>query len=231
MPIKVTFEKGKTTQGPGFDWNTALQVESAKHIKFIQRFVKELAANPNRCNLKTKWFNNADTVRLQNMWTNLDKYLNTRCTRITLVSLPGTAYGAIWYEPTVFGFEDDETDSKKMWGKDIKTNTKSSFQEPNGFLQLPTGIRIQVQGAYLNPPDKPGNDGLDQMDTGRINTIFHEMTHRILQTIDFKVGNITCYGYDICKELAKYSAQNALQNADNWGYFLADYYKNGDSFR
>lgn len=227
--MQIRFERGKSKDGDGFSWNTALEVEAAKHIKFIQKFVGVLAKNPNQGGNLSKWFGSADRVAIGHMLTNLNKYLNERCTSITLVSTPGSSFGAIWYEPTTFGFEDDEGYSEKMWGSSVKTNSKSDFQKPGGYLLLSTGIRIQVSGAYYDPPEKNGNDGLDQMDTGRINTIFHEITHRVLQTVDAPKGK--CYGYNNVRNLALTNPAQALQNADNWGYFLADYYKNCNAFK
>ncbi len=44
-------------------------------------------------------------------------------------------------------------------------------------------------------------------------TIYHEITHKVLKTADH------CYGVDLCRRLATNNITQATTNADNYGYF------------
>lgn len=44
-------------------------------------------------------------------------------------------------------------------------------------------------------------------------TIYHELTHKVLKTKDH------CYGTELCAQLAQNTPQLACDNADNYGYF------------
>jgi len=228
MTMKIDFQQGAKTGS--WTWDLPLQMEAAKHIKFIQRFTHELATDNSKGN-RAKWFG-GNTTRVVNMLTNIDHYLNDRCARIICLSWPGDGtYGSVWYNPTRFDFEDDEEWSKKMWGSDYYQEKTSDFQASGGYIRVATGLQIKLWGSYLKPTVHSGRDGLDEQDTIRINTLFHEMTHRILATSDVTLpSGYKCYGYEKCIQLATTNADSATQNADNWGYFMADYYKHGGSF-
>ena len=44
-------------------------------------------------------------------------------------------------------------------------------------------------------------------------TIYHEITHKVLKTADH------CYGVALCRQLASTNIEQATTNADNYGYF------------
>jgi hypothetical protein len=44
-------------------------------------------------------------------------------------------------------------------------------------------------------------------------TLYHELTHKVIKTVDH------CYGTQACKQLAQINPVNACTNADNFGYF------------
>ena len=50
-----------------------------------------------------------------------------------------------------------------------------------------------------------------------MNTIIHEITHKVLETTDHD------YGPSSCVKLAQKSPVKAAENADNYGYLLAEY--------
>jgi hypothetical protein len=49
----------------------------------------------------------------------------------------------------------------------------------------------------------------------KLNYVYHEITHKVLDTVDFK------YGEKSCEKLAIDHPKRAVRNADNWGYYIA----------
>jgi hypothetical protein len=65
----------------------------------------------------------------------------------------------------------------------------------------------------------------------RVCTIIHEMTHWVLNTVDVAIDDMPCYG-GLCLKLARSTSKAqrelALNNADNWGYYICEYRTAGD---
>jgi hypothetical protein len=89
--------------------------------------------------------------------------------------------------------------------------TSQSFRVPRGEANVPRGLRIFLSPTYFSTTPKGGEVN------EKLNTILHEITHKVLDTIDHE------YGEDDCLELAKKSPRKAAENADNYGYLLAEY--------
>lgn len=67
----------------------------------------------------------------------------------------------------------------------------------------------------------------------RVCTVVHELTHWFLDTVDATLaGGGDCYGGD-CLKLArsqqKSEREKALNNADNWAYYICQYRSSGDT--
>jgi hypothetical protein len=67
----------------------------------------------------------------------------------------------------------------------------------------------------------------------RVGTIVHELTHWFLDTIDAVTsGGVDAYGAE-CLNLARSTSQaesqKALNNADNWAYYICQYRSSGDA--
>jgi hypothetical protein len=62
-------------------------------------------------------------------------------------------------------------------------------------------------------------------------TIVHELTHWFLDTVDESQDGEDCYGLN-CIKLAKHTSKTvrakALNNADNWAYYICQYRTSGD---
>jgi hypothetical protein len=73
-----------------------------------------------------------------------------------------------------------------------------------------SGYRIIMGKWFLSDPDPI---------EGAAQTIYHELTHKVLKTVDHGYGKIKSRGY------AAASQQNALTNADNWAYYAISFLK------
>lgn len=62
----------------------------------------------------------------------------------------------------------------------------------------------------------------------KANTMFHELSHRILATADENLASgVTSYGTANCLQLVTESVDQALNNASNWAFFINEC--NGDT--
>lgn len=188
-----------------------LQPETKRYVTEIQH-VLQMSFNSNwGADLRQKWFGERDTVRMLNMLATMEKYLNGKCSRITFVREEGTHYGAVW--PTVM----------------VDNENPDDYKKGDGYLRVPSGLRIYLASSYDNPETNQGGDdsSLYSQSLGRVNTIFHEMTHKILRTDDvvFPGTNFECYGIPMCKKLRTIHPDLALNNADNWGFYMANCFK------
>jgi hypothetical protein len=55
-------------------------------------------------------------------------------------------------------------------------------------------------------------------------SLYHEMSHKILGTNDVNVDGNKVYGELACLELAKKNRHQALKIADCWTYFFMEFY-------
>lgn len=76
--------------------------------------------------------------------------------------------------------------------------------------QAGSGYRIVAGPPFLNDPDPI---------EGPAQTIYHELTHKVLNTVDHGYGKNLCLGY------ATSDQPKALANADNWAYYAVSFKK------
>lgn len=82
-----------------------------------------------------------------------------------------------------------------------------------GFVfthQAGRGYRIIMGSWFL--------DDADPIE-GAAQTVYHELTHKVLKTVDHAYGKIKCRGF------AAANQGNALRNADNWAFYAVSFLK------
>lgn len=152
-----------------------------------------LAAKAAPADLLTKWFGVGNHVGARKQLNAMNEYLTKKCTRLTFVGKPINHY--------VDGVTVDPGDYGQVIGN-IRTTT-ANFQK--SVAHVSSGLRIFIYSEYF----KAGR-------YERMNTIYHELTHKILGTSDYK------YGHGSCQKFAIKYPGTVLKNADNYGYFMAD---------
>jgi hypothetical protein len=93
---------------------------------------------------------------------------------------------------------------------DIMMNHVPIGQQVYGYVfhhQAGSGYRIILGKWFTADPD--------QYEAAQ--TIYHELTHKVGKTKDH------CYGVDLCRKLAKSEPRKAIENADNFGYFMKSF--------
>ncbi len=73
--------------------------------------------------------------------------------------------------------------------------------------QAGSGYRVVLCNQFVNDPDR----------SEATQTMYHELTHKVIKTVDH------VYGRPGCLDLAKKSPGQAIENADNWGYYLISF--------
>jgi hypothetical protein len=215
-----------------------LQAETRMYLQKIRVLTKWLAGNPaERIGLFQTWFGGSNVQRSIRMLRNMNQYLQSKCSRIVFVAWQAGAYGAV--APTVLS---GQSPLKPLWNgrrldrpslfgnlmyEDlIENETDEDYRREGGYLRVPSGMRIYLGTGYVTPGVEQVPRGLATTVGLRVNTIFHEMSHKILKTKDHAnpFGNGKCYGYWKCTTIAKTRQELAVTNADNWGHFMADCY-------
>lgn len=54
-------------------------------------------------------------------------------------------------------------------------------------------------------------------------TVYHELTHKFLNTVDYNAARQLVYGVPACQQLAISDSAQALKHADCWTYFVAGF--------
>jgi hypothetical protein len=88
--------------------------------------------------------------------------------------------------------------------------TVDALRTEGGEVHVPTGLRIFLGPLYFNSTE-----------IVKIATVFHELTHKVIKTVDHANG----YGVKPCQALKDDSPVMAAENADNYGYSLAFFVK------
>ena len=121
-------------------------------------------------------------------------FLATRCTRLTYVKKRVGQY--------VDGCEVEDGDLGQV--------QNSVFDNPNAGAVpefVPSGIRVYVLGNTLLTGVTPRR---------RFHTMAHEITHRVIQTVDH------WYGEQKCLDKAIQNDVRAVRCAANWGWFYTE---------
>ena len=88
---------------------------------------------------------------------------------------------------------------------------------PKGpLVHVGSGMRMYLGAAFLND---------DQDPIELTGTIIHELTHKVLATVDWNVAGDAVYGPDACRNLALFSSTQALKVADCWNYYITSQIK------
>lgn len=140
--------------------------------------------------LLTRWFGTSGSTKASTeKRVKMNDYINRQCQVITFVKkLKGA-----------------KVDSALVEDGDLAQVIRSCFStDPSGFV--PSGIRIYLlTGGFVN-----------QDRNERFNTITHEISHRVLGTVDY------VYGDKKALRLARNEPEKALNCAENWGYFYQE---------
>ena len=131
------------------------------------------------------------------------KYLETRCNSLTFVrKMNGAKCDNCLVENVDYG----QVLPNVVVNSQGKTGVQD-FTQVGAELHVPRGLRIYLSPMYFS----------DKSTLERRNTVFHEMSHKIINTSDDE------YGWDDCLDLAKANSAAALTCADNYGYWLSEY--------
>jgi peptidyl-Lys metalloendopeptidase len=93
---------------------------------------------------------------------------------------------------------------------DIMMNHVPIGQQVYGYVwthRAGSGYRIVLGKWFTADPD--------QYEAAQ--TIYHELTHKVAHTVDH------AYGVEKCRKLASAEPRKAVENADNFGYFMKSY--------
>ncbi len=103
-------------------------------------------------------------------------------------------------------------------------NQNASISIKKGTDNLKDEAVVRLGKNFKNLPDYGTNplstfDGQDKFET-----LVHELSHVILGTEDEKLSNgATAYGAVAARELATTNAGKAINNAENWGFFVEEF--------
>jgi len=143
---------------------------------------------------KAKWFGTeANSEAVTKGLTIMDEYLNKKCVRITFVR---KNTGQIIDQVAAEGSDYGQVIPNVM-------QTTANFQK--SAKHTSSGLRIFAMNEIINAINN--NDQLE-----KLNYVYHEVTHKVLDTVDYR------YGQGPCKTLAANHPTYAVRNADNWGY-------------
>lgn len=71
-----------------------------------------------------------------------------------------------------------------------------------------SGLRVHLGERFFHP---------SKTTIDRANTIYHELSHKLLRTVDH------VYSAQLCLELARTNPEEALWNADNWAWYAINF--------
>jgi hypothetical protein len=183
----------------------AVMEEIASNLKIICPLVKELAESKEPGPWRF-WFARDSLGEVRLALKNMDLYLNQRCERISFRVLK-------------VGDRCDAADVEEGDAGQIITTVaaegedRQDFRGENGHLMVPSGLRIFLLPYYFSPTKV--DEIRSSAENFRFCTLCHELSHKIVDTVD------VVYGLDSCRRI-QFSPE-AARNADNWCFFLADY--------
>ncbi len=141
-----------------------------------------------------KWFGGGAEEAIKKIKIMSD-YLTKKCRTIT-------------FKKTVAGNKCDGVPVEITdYGQVIPTVRAPALVRSNDPLdQVQSGLRVFLSPLYFSTDEEYEKD----------NCIYHELTHKIIMTVDYR------YGPDDCEEFAKTHPAYVHKNADNYGYLMAD---------
>lgn len=172
----------------------------------------QLAANEN-LGPRRDWFAQGSLAEVATALDNFDKYLNTRCTRITFKRLHvGMRCDSDVDDPD--DLVDDSLAGQVVPTVMLKGEDRPDFRKPGGYLKVPSGLKIFIGPLYFSV-GRGYDEILHTVALYRFMTLAHELSHKIIKTVD-KV-----YELDRCRAIK--DKPSAVQCADSWGYFITAY--------
>ncbi len=90
-----------------------------------------------------------------------------------------------------------------------------AFCDEGNTTHVGSGYRVYIGPLMLDPT---------AVQSWICETIYHEMSHKILGTDDVDAYGNNIYGKDDCQTLAKESRYQALKIADCWAFFFMEFY-------
>src|SRR5262249_42101785 len=127
----------------------------------------------------------------------MDNYLNKQCLQLTFVR---KNTGQI-------------IDSVQAENSDYGQVLPNVFQTTVNFQKTKKHVSSGLRTFAMNELIRPIATG-DIKE--QLNYVYHEVSHKVLDTVDFK------YGKSSCKSLAINKPERAIRNADNYGYFICE---------
>lgn len=181
----------------GFEGLTAVEEDD---LKAMTRRVAELAKASAAGSIgnRAKWFGAlANSALVTEALKTMDKYINQQCVRLTFVRKHvGQIIDAVPAEAEDYG----------QVIPNIMTTT-ANFKQTAPHVSK--GLRIFAMNEIIDAIKD--NDRKE-----KINYIYHEISHKVLDTVDFR------YGEEDCIRLAQRHPKSAVRNADNFGYYIAE---------
>lgn len=183
--------------------------EIIANLRILCPLVHELAVDPKR-GPRRDWFAQESLDEVATALDNLDKYLNTRCTVLTFKRL----HVGMRCDSNV----DDPKDivTKHLAGQVIPTvmlkgEDRPDYRTAGAYLKVPTGLKIFIGPLYFSV--KRNYDAILKTPAiYRYMTLAHELTHKIIKTVDKVYELPNCIGIK--------DTRKAVKCADSWGYFL-----------
>ncbi|HBA67358.1 MAG TPA: hypothetical protein DCZ48_14500 [Methylococcaceae bacterium] len=172
----------------------------AATITALTREVAALAARATSGfpELRTRYFGtSANSRELQQNLDAMDNYLNKKCVLITFV------------RKNVGHRVDSVPVEVGDYGQVIPNVGRTTANFKTTEWHVSGGLRVYTMNEYF---DAVNTNDREEM----VNYIYHEITHKVLDTIDYK------YGKEKCKAFAIKNPLLAIKNADSYGYFIAD---------
>ncbi|MGI4853056.1 MAG: hypothetical protein ACRYF4_03290 [Janthinobacterium lividum] len=180
--------------------------EIVAHLKLICKIVAEMNQRPSETPWN-EWFPKPAYSEVCSSLKNLDSYLNSKCQLMT-------------YRQLTVGKRCDNSAVKKGLAGQVVPNIvmpgfeRGDFRKEGGNVHVQSGLRVFFGPLYFSV--KTNYDPmLKTVTIYRFMTHFHELTHKILKTLD-KV-----YELDNCKKIK--GSADAVMCADTWAYYLTDY--------
>lgn len=179
-----------------FAWNQAKRAADLC-VKAVQKF--DLAAN---AELIKRWFGLDPRANPQHAHTLMQ--VQAKLTQMNSVFLSNPV--TLVYAPNITVKHVPLDNSQPLQPVTLAGGTPFTGQNVYGYVhhhQAGSGYRVVLGKWFMSDPDQQE----------ATQTVYHELTHKVLKTKDH------CYGVALCEQLAKNNPQLACDNADSLAYF------------
>jgi uncharacterized phage infection (PIP) family protein YhgE len=146
---------------------------------------------------RAKWFGKmANSKDVTDGLKRMDEYLDRQCIQLNFV------------RKNTGQIVDQVPAEDSDYGQVIPNIAQTTAQFRKAPAHVSSGLRIFAMNEIINAIKN--NDRVE-----KLNYVYHEISHKVLGTVDYK------YGASACEKLALDAPGQAVRNADNWGYFIA----------